>query len=123
MAHKKGNALADKWVKRGARLWNVSQDHLDCVSGCERIASDIVKWQSRCQEVVGELEQPDGRDLVGTADAVLGADAPPGLIQACLEEGVAPFQDRSLAEGVAFPNPAPSLHPPPTVTGSAEPGE
>eukprot|EP00959_Pyramimonas_sp_CCMP1952_P218356 4566936-Pyramimonas_sp.AAC.2 len=47
----KGNALADdKWAKRGARLRNVSQDHLDFVSGCERIASDIVKWQSGCHE-------------------------------------------------------------------------
>eukprot|EP00959_Pyramimonas_sp_CCMP1952_P220668 4613613-Pyramimonas_sp.AAC.1 len=64
----KGNAMADKWAKAGAKLWNLPRDHLDFVSGCERIASDIVRWQSRCQEFFGELEQPDSVELSGAGD-------------------------------------------------------
>eukprot|EP00959_Pyramimonas_sp_CCMP1952_P136188 2849364-Pyramimonas_sp.AAC.1 len=68
--------MADKWAKAGAKLWNVPRDHLDFVSGCERIASDIVRSQSRCQDFFGELEQPDSVELSGTGDIVLDEDLP-----------------------------------------------
>jgi len=95
----RGNAMADKWAKKGAALWSVSQDHIDFISGCERIVTDVVRWQSRCQEVFGELAQPYSEELAGTGHVVLDTELPQALIQACLEEGKAPFGDWSLADG------------------------
>ena len=84
------------------------------MSGCERIATDIIRWQSKCQEYFGELDQPDSEELVGSGEVVLHTELPPALVQACLEEGVAPFGDWSLAEGVETVSPAlePPLPPP-----------
>ena len=112
----RGNRMADKYAKQGAKLWAIPERWPLFVSGCKRIVRDCALWHGRAQAAFGSLEQPDSDGIAGTADIEFEDEFSQALQEACQEAGVRPFErgPRAMgAMGSALPPPPPPPHPAP----------
>eukprot|EP00959_Pyramimonas_sp_CCMP1952_P084922 1775664-Pyramimonas_sp.AAC.1 len=110
----RGNAAADAYAKRGARLWGLPPEQVQFFQGLECMAAAAVRWHARAQQVFDDSGFLDSHGVAGTSDVTLESDPSlwDELQEASLEQGVRPFEDVSgvrLLDAAAAPPPGPPL--------------